>query len=953
MSYMSISDDKQWEIGGSYFMREAPRVSNTEINNKLLSLARGTKKEAQKIIDCISALEEQQSNVHTDFTKTELKREVEDLLNDVPTDIFDAPKIFDAAYQSVESAVQQAQKIKLVCEEEVRNTEDLLLKQRRALAEAGELLKKAKASKQTACKYACLKKESNSARARRLNDGTMVTVVCITYNHEAFIAQALDSFLMQKTNFKFKVFVGEDCGPDHTADIVREYAARYPDIIVPFIREKNMGAQRNLIDLCQRATSPYIAFCEGDDYWIDEYKLQKQFDYMESHQEAKVCTTKTEILAPNDWHLRSWYKAMPDGKILMPDSTPGFCKQNSYSPAYLVGCNVAHTSSFFFRWDYDLELPEWYYEGYVGDMPLLLLQLGNSNLIQLDSVSSVYRINEGSAFFNKNREEHFLQTRVEYIRYLCGIRDYAIQNFKNYPIIPIENRIKLEAANYLQILVKKNMTDDISEFFSKYPQGGRISLNAYLSFYNDQRALTGCWGWDGYKLAVRNKCYRNTLRPLVKAFLKIEKWKSKRKKFFEGLKIRVNILRAKFKNLAALILYWRYTLTPKADNLWVFSGFNKRAYMDNTMYFYEYVLEHHPEIQAVWITLNEDVFKKLNREGKPVVKMRTAQCRHIVSKASIAVTDHFRMSDYDAFSGLNDRLKIVQLWHGVGLKTIGDLKNTDVPGVQFSDDILSTKTDSLLTKARKKVKYFRHAYYRELFEHYFMLVCPGPERIDQIAKPWHIPLDRCFITGHPRNILLHTTKASSNPCEVLYAPTYRWEATKEKELVIQIADFAEQIQKMMEQNNATFTVRLHPHTWRNYSSILDQLEEQYDRIHIDREKDVYQTLGKYSIVISDYSSIAYDFILLDRPVVFFNYDYEDFVTHECKLNYDYDKYSPGVKTKTWPETLDAVVMYLKRPGTDSAWRQKVRNEFYDMSMNDEHNSERIVQEIQRRLKEKR
>ena len=111
------------------------------------------------------------------------------------------------------------------------------------------------------------------------NDGTMVTVVCITYKHEEFIAQALDSFLMQKTNFKFKIFVGEDCGPDGTADIIRDYAARYPDQIVPFLRKENMGAQRNLIDLCQRATSPYIAFCEGDDYWVDEYKLQKQFDF--------------------------------------------------------------------------------------------------------------------------------------------------------------------------------------------------------------------------------------------------------------------------------------------------------------------------------------------------------------------------------------------------------------------------------------------------------------------------------------------------------------------------------------------------------------------------------------------------------------------------------------------------------------------------------------------------
>lgn len=106
------------------------------------------------------------------------------------------------------------------------------------------------------------------------DDDCAVTICCITYKHEDYIRTALDSFLMQKTNFKFKIFVGEDCGPDGTADIVREYAEKYPDIIVPFLREENMGAPANLIDLCNHADSPYIAFCEGDDYWIDEYKLQ-------------------------------------------------------------------------------------------------------------------------------------------------------------------------------------------------------------------------------------------------------------------------------------------------------------------------------------------------------------------------------------------------------------------------------------------------------------------------------------------------------------------------------------------------------------------------------------------------------------------------------------------------------------------------------------------------------
>ncbi len=332
-----------------------------------------------------------------------------------------------------------------------------------------------------------------------------------------------------------------------------------------------------------------------------------------------------------------------------------------------------------------------------------------------------------------------------------------------------------------------------------------------------------------------------------------------------------------------------------------------------------------------------------------MMMMRTKECRRLVARASIGVTDHFRMSDYDAFSGLNDRLKIVQLWHGVGLKTIGDLKNTNVPGVVFSDDILPREGDGNFTRRIKKIKYFRHAYYRELFEKYFMLVCPGQERVEQIAKPWNIQLESCFVSGHPRNVNLHRDSAVSCGRNILYAPTYRWDAWSEKNLVRQIEKAGEQIEEALERTDASLMIRLHPHTWRNYGKILERIEEKFERISVDREKDIYLSLAQYTIVITDYSSIAYDFILLDRPVVFFNYDFKSFADREVKLNYDYEEYSPGTKTKTWEETMDAVEEYLENPEKDGAWRRKIRDEFYDMAVNDENNSQRIVEEIKRRL----
>lgn len=768
------------------------------------------------------------------------------------------------------------------------------------------------------------------------NDDTMVTVVCITYKHEEYIAQALDSFLMQKTDFKFKVFVGEDCGPDRTADIVREYAAKYPDIIVPFIREENMGAQRNLIDMCQRATSPYIAFCEGDDYWIDENKLQRQVDYMEQNLDMRFCFHNIEIVAPDDWYFNDYYKPNADGRRLMPDCIPGYNKsQKIFDARSYIRHNPARTSSVFYRWNYDADIPAWYYQHLGGDVSMSMIQLGDGRCSIIPGVMATWRRSEAGVTFAANADMDFLKTRVDWVGILSDLRQYFIDNFNGLARVQIENRIKLESANYLQTLIKLNRTDLIAEFFQLFPESAKISLNAYLSFYRDSRALTAVYGWDGYRMAVRNRYFRRLVKPLVRMALKIKKKK--------------DFLKGKLKNILSFWYYWRYTITPKKKNVWAFSAFSKRGYMDNVKYLYEYVLAHHPEIQAVWMTLDKGVYKQLQSENKPVVMMRTSECQKILSHAKLAFTDHYRMSDYDAFSGLNDRTKIVQLWHGVGLKAIGDLKNTNIAGVMLSNDILPSTADNILKIIYKKIKYFRHAYYRELFEHYFMLACPGPERIEQVAKPLHIPLENCFMSGHPRNVFLHQTLPATDAVHILYAPTYRWNAIKEQQLVQKIIDSADAIQTCMEKVNGSLTIRLHPHTWRNYNVQLNDLSQRYDRIFSDNDADIYQTLGKYRILISDYSSIAYDFILLNRPVVFFNYDFEDFIEKECTLNYEYDSYSPGAQTKSWEQTLAAIEAYIANPEKDSEWRCRVRDEFYDMTVNDQDNSKRIVEELKRRL----
>lgn len=126
-----------------------------------------------------------------------------------------------------------------------------------------------------------------------------VSVVCNAYNHEKYIRSALEGFVMQKTSFPFEVLVHDDASTDHTAEIIREYEIKYPDIIKPIYSTENQYSKNDgSLSRIQygRVQGKYIALCEGDDYWTDPLKLQKQYDLLESHPEIDICATaaKTE-----------------------------------------------------------------------------------------------------------------------------------------------------------------------------------------------------------------------------------------------------------------------------------------------------------------------------------------------------------------------------------------------------------------------------------------------------------------------------------------------------------------------------------------------------------------------------------------------------------------------------------------------------------------------------------
>lgn len=126
----------------------------------------------------------------------------------------------------------------------------------------------------------------------------LVSVICTAYNHEDYIEQALQGFVSQKTNFNYEVIIHDDASTDKTAAVIKKYAKQYPKIIIPIYQKENQhskGVRITRTILLPRARGKYIALCEGDDYWIDPDKLQKQVEIMESNQGCTFCFTNAIV----------------------------------------------------------------------------------------------------------------------------------------------------------------------------------------------------------------------------------------------------------------------------------------------------------------------------------------------------------------------------------------------------------------------------------------------------------------------------------------------------------------------------------------------------------------------------------------------------------------------------------------------------------------------------------
>jgi glycosyltransferase involved in cell wall biosynthesis len=213
---------------------------------------------------------------------------------------------------------------------------------------------------------------------------SLVTACLITYNQVKYVRQSIEGMLMQQTDFPWGIIVADDCSTDGTQEILKEYQAKDPDKITLLLQPANKGAMLNWIDLVTMPKSRYITLCEGDDYWTDPFKLQKQVDFLEANPEYVACFHPVKVVDADGKELRSSKNSFVHNRDLTQDE--------------LIMGRVMSTLSLCYR-NVIAEFPQEFYKSPTGDNFLCSL-LGNYGKAKfLDDIKpSAYRMHTGGSW---------------------------------------------------------------------------------------------------------------------------------------------------------------------------------------------------------------------------------------------------------------------------------------------------------------------------------------------------------------------------------------------------------------------------------------------------------------------------------------------------------------------------------------------------------------------------
>jgi len=318
-----------------------------------------------------------------------------------------------------------------------------------------------------------------------VDKNSSVSVFMLAYNHEKYIRQAVKSVVSQKTNFPYKIFIGEDCSTDNTRAICIELQQKYPEKITLLLNEKNLGVLQNasrVYDACVNY-GKYTAICEGDDYWTDENKLQKQVDFLEQNPDFNICCHRAKRLDEKNKTLK----------------TPKAFKQSVFTQEDVANHNFLQTLTEVFRNSAWKGLTEGYFNSISGDYFINMMLSKNGKIKYLPDVMAVYRQHETGSWHSLGAINGMKNTLGVLNTYLqTDLRESVKENLKKnivrhhlliYNLLKKNNK-EAEAKECLKDVLSIDFIDAWNQelksfivgFEKKEHKVGQMILKPYFSF---------------------------------------------------------------------------------------------------------------------------------------------------------------------------------------------------------------------------------------------------------------------------------------------------------------------------------------------------------------------------------------------------------------------------------------------------------------------------------------
>ena len=298
------------------------------------------------------------------------------------------------------------------------------------------------------------------------DDNILLSVAIISYNQEKYIAEAIESVLAQKVNFNYELLLADDCSKDNTLKIMKEYEKKYPEIIRVLDRKHNLGANNNQVDAARNGRGKYFTLLEGDDYWIDENKIQTQVDFLESHPDYIGVSHLQQGVDENGNKLGifpTWIKK--DGEITMKN----FVKAQNYSSSTCLFRNYFKIKEYKKELDYYFSL-----HALAGDIQSGFFELKHGRIYNFAKPMMAYRIVKKQGAENYNSRNSTLDIILTSTRILSEIDKYNNYKYNFW------KRYASYFAGIFMLSIVNRKNSKIKDFFEICPKKYHFKVKLYL-----------------------------------------------------------------------------------------------------------------------------------------------------------------------------------------------------------------------------------------------------------------------------------------------------------------------------------------------------------------------------------------------------------------------------------------------------------------------------------------